>query len=111
VFQAVVNNFKQKQDPIIRKQGEMLSDAAGRQSGFLYIDTHEIDLYDQLIGDELGEFYGPKRRVSRQISRQDDLQLGLHFPCMIKNLSLVTYPNDVTSDAQNLARMVCPIQR
>ena len=57
-FQAVVNNFKQKQDPIIRKQEEMLNDAAGRQSGFLYIDTHEIDLYEQLIGDELGEFYG-----------------------------------------------------
>lgn len=34
-FQAVVNNFKQKQDPIIRKQEEMLNDAAGRQSGVL----------------------------------------------------------------------------
>ncbi|CAG5099023.1 Oidioi.mRNA.OKI2018_I69.XSR.g16181.t1.cds [Oikopleura dioica] len=109
----IVTDFKHKSGSIARNSETMQNDAVRPQKGLLYVDSQAIDLYEQLIGNDWKEshdhLFGSRRqeRRRRQISKQDspNLQLGLHFPCMIKNLSLVSYPNDVTSGAQNLARM------
>ena len=114
-----MTDFKHKSGSIARNSETMQSDAVRPQKGLLYVDSQAIDLYEQLIGNDWKEshdhLFGSRRqeRRRRQISKQDspNLQLGLHFPCMIKNLSLVSYPNDVTSGAQNLARMVKSIEK